>query len=52
MFERKKTKKQKVKRAENGETRRSGNIEDKIFVIFEIYPKKRKKDRKFMATNY
>ena len=29
-----------------------GNIEDKIFVVFEIYLKQSKIIRKLMATNY
>ena len=28
------------------------NIEEKVFVIFEIFLKQSKKERKLMATNY
>jgi len=34
-----KRKQQKMKREEYGETRRSGNIEEKIFMIFDIFLK-------------
>ena len=45
-FKESKEKKQKVKREEYGETRRSGNIEDKIFVVFDILLKQSKKRKK------
>ena len=35
-----------MKREEYGKTRRSGNIEDKIFVVLEIYLKQSKKRKK------
>ena len=35
-----------MKREEYGETRRSGNIKDKIFVIFDIFLKQSKKEKK------
>ena len=41
-----------MKREEYGETRRSENIKDKIFMVFEIYLKQSKKRIKLMATNY
>ena len=47
-----KRKQQKMKREEYGETRRSGNIEDKMFVVFGIFLKKSENERKLMATNY
>ena len=41
-----------MKREEYGETRRSENIENNVFVVFEIYLKRSKKRKKPMATNY
>ena len=41
-----------MKRERYGENKEVRNIEDKIFVIFEIYLKKVKGERKPMATNY
>ena len=35
-----------MEREEYGETRRRGNIEDKIFVVFEIFLKQSKKRKK------
>jgi len=43
-----------MKRGEYGEIRRSGNIEDKIFVVFEIYLKQSKKEKEnswLLTTN-
>ena len=41
-----------MKREEYGENKEVGNNEEKVFVIFEIYLKQSKKERKLMATNY
>jgi len=38
-FKESKEKKQKMRREEHGETRRSGNIEEKIFMIFNSISK-------------
>ena len=38
--------KQKVEKKEYSKTRRSRNIEEKIFVIFEIYLKQSKNEKK------
>ena len=35
-----------------GKIRRSGNIEDKMFVVFGIFLNQSEKERKLMATNY
>ena len=40
-----------MKREDYGENK-DRNIEDKEFVIFEIFSKQNKKKRKPMATNY
>jgi len=41
-----KKRKQKIKREEYGKTRRSGNIEEKIFLIFDIFLKQSKNKKK------
>ena len=41
-----------MKKKEYGENKEVGNIEEKIFVIFEIISKQSGKERKLMATNY
>ena len=41
-----------MKREEYGENKEVGNIEKNIFVIFGIFLKQSKKERKLMATNY
>ena len=47
-----KEKRTKNEKEKYGETWRSGNIEDKMFVVFEIFLNQREKERKLMATNY
>ena len=46
MSERMKRKEDKEWKEKYGETRRSGNIKDKIFVIFDIYLEQSKKGKK------
>ena len=45
-FKNVKKRKQRIKREGYGETQRSENIKDKIFVIFEMYLKQSKKRKK------
>ena len=47
-----KEKKTKNKKRSTVKHEEEGNIEDKIFVIFEIFLKQSEKERKLMATNY
>ena len=51
-FKESKENKTKSEREEYDETQGSGNTEEKIFVILDIFLKQSKKERKPMATNY
>ena len=54
MFERMKRKENKEWKEKYDETRRSGNIEDKMFVVFESISKTKWKDKKnswLLTTN-
>ena len=41
-----------MKREEYGENKEVKNIEKNVFVIFSIFLKQSKKEKKLMATNY
>ena len=41
-----------MKREKYNENNEVGNIEEKAFVIFILFLKQSKKERKLMATNY
>ena len=41
-----------MEREEYNENKKVRNIEEKVFVIFEIYPKQSKKERKLIPINY
>ena len=47
-----KKRKQRMQREEYSGNKEVGKIEEKVFVIFEIYLKQSKKERKLIPTNY